>query len=123
MGLQIVQERFKRCLPDSGTHDAVDLSSDYLALFDKDFHLVFTWSSDDTTEEDFRGFHKSARADIQQCEEMGYPEPCRVLYIDPDLGPCSFIVSTIENYHGEKILYIVIKEKLVEEKAFVASNK
>ena len=51
---------------------------------------------------------------------MGYPEPCRVTYIDPDLGPCSFIVSTIENYHGEKI---VIKEKLVEEKAFVTSNK
>ena len=54
---------------------------------------------------------------------MGYPVPCRVVYQDPDLGESEFIVSTIEDYEGWKILYLVIKEKLVEEKAFLARNR
>jgi len=45
---------------------------------------------------------------------MGFPSTCRVEYHDPDLGESEFIVSTVEDYEGKRILYIVIKEKLVE---------
>ena len=43
--------------------------------------------------------------------------------MDPVLGETQFVVSTIKDFRGERILYSVIKEKMMEKQHFIHESE
>lgn len=85
--------------------------SDYNSLWDADYEFLQSWSSNKLKQGDFDKLNNSSLNDIKICEQWGFPEPCIVEDFDADIGSSKFILSTIKDYSGNKVLFNVVKEK------------
>lgn len=118
-GIQFEQNRFERCLPSSPSHDSIKLTSDYNSLWDTDRHRVLDWRPDDAEYIDLLNLNETSEEIIKHCEAIGFPQPCLVQPEDPKFGGTKFILTTTEDWKGEKIFYNIIKEKLNDKHNYI----
>lgn len=58
------------------------------------------WQAQKLSKADLEKLNNSSIQDIKTCEEMGFPQPCVVDFVDPDFGETQFVISTIRDFAG-----------------------